>query len=120
LQPFASWKCEFSPFTNDSVPFRRRFAQQGSSFASRQKRRRFLTPTGGVVFPSSFFYWTDFVSDINANTKDNSFALLTEDGKSNKYLGDGVMAFFGYPEAHDNDAERAARAGLATLGVSIV
>ena len=32
-----------------------------------------------------------------------------------KYLGDGVMAFFGYPEAHDNDAERAARAGLAVL-----
>jgi predicted ATPase/class 3 adenylate cyclase/ribosomal protein L40E len=32
-----------------------------------------------------------------------------------QYLGDGVMAFFGYPEAHDNDAERAARAGLALL-----
>ncbi|HEV2979590.1 MAG TPA: AAA family ATPase, partial [Casimicrobiaceae bacterium] len=32
-----------------------------------------------------------------------------------KYLGDGVMAFFGYPEAHDNDAERAARAGLAII-----
>src|SRR6266851_5527250 len=32
-----------------------------------------------------------------------------------KYLGDGVMAFFGYPEAHDNDAERAVRAGLAIL-----
>ena len=32
-----------------------------------------------------------------------------------KYLGDGVMAFFGYPEAHDNDAERAVRAGLALL-----
>jgi class 3 adenylate cyclase/tetratricopeptide (TPR) repeat protein len=32
-----------------------------------------------------------------------------------KYLGDGVMTFFGYPEAHDNDAERAARAGLAIL-----
>jgi class 3 adenylate cyclase len=32
-----------------------------------------------------------------------------------KYLGDGVMAFFGYPEAHDNDAERAVRGGLAIL-----
>jgi class 3 adenylate cyclase len=32
-----------------------------------------------------------------------------------KYLGDGVMALFGYPEAHDNDAERAALAGLAIL-----
>ena len=30
-----------------------------------------------------------------------------------QYLGDGVMAYFGWPEAHDNDAERAARAGLA-------
>jgi class 3 adenylate cyclase/tetratricopeptide (TPR) repeat protein len=29
-----------------------------------------------------------------------------------KYLGDGVMAFFGYPEAHDDDAERA---GLAIV-----
>jgi class 3 adenylate cyclase/tetratricopeptide (TPR) repeat protein len=32
-----------------------------------------------------------------------------------QYLGDGVMAFFGYPEAHDNDAECAARAGLEIL-----
>ena len=32
-----------------------------------------------------------------------------------QYLGDGVMAFFGYPEAHDNDAERGARAALAIL-----
>jgi class 3 adenylate cyclase len=30
-------------------------------------------------------------------------------GSVAQYLGDGVMAYFGYPEAHDNDAERAAR-----------
>jgi class 3 adenylate cyclase/tetratricopeptide (TPR) repeat protein len=37
------------------------------------------------------------------------------DGHVAKYLGDGVMAYFGWPEAHDNDAERASRAGLAIL-----
>jgi class 3 adenylate cyclase len=31
------------------------------------------------------------------------------------YLGDGVMAYFGWPEAHDNNAERAIRAGLSIL-----
>ena len=29
-----------------------------------------------------------------------------------KYMGDGVLAYFGYPQAHEHDAERAARAGL--------
>jgi class 3 adenylate cyclase/tetratricopeptide (TPR) repeat protein len=32
-----------------------------------------------------------------------------------QYLGDGVMAYFGWPEAHENNAERAVRAGLAML-----
>jgi class 3 adenylate cyclase len=30
-----------------------------------------------------------------------------------KKLGDGLMALFGYPVAHENDAERAARAALS-------
>jgi predicted ATPase len=29
-----------------------------------------------------------------------------------QYLGDGVLVFFGYPQAHEDDAERAVRAGL--------
>src|SRR5215472_4205211 len=44
-----------------------------------------------------------------------SEAVTRYGGHVAQYLGDGVMAFFGYPEAHDNDAERAARAGLAML-----
>src|SRR5262249_57962371 len=32
-----------------------------------------------------------------------------------QYLGDGVLAYFGYPIAHENDAERAILAGLAIL-----
>jgi class 3 adenylate cyclase len=42
-------------------------------------------------------------------------AITAFGGYVAKYLGDGVMAYFGWPEAHDNDAERAARAGLAIL-----
>ncbi|MFZ2079112.1 MAG: adenylate/guanylate cyclase domain-containing protein, partial [Xanthobacteraceae bacterium] len=29
-----------------------------------------------------------------------------------KYMGDGVLVYFGYPHAHEDDAERAVRAGL--------
>src|SRR5208282_4922974 len=29
-----------------------------------------------------------------------------------KYMGDGVLIYFGYPHAHEDDAERAVRAGL--------
>jgi class 3 adenylate cyclase len=36
-----------------------------------------------------------------------------------KYMGDGVLVYFGYPQAHEDDAERAVRAGLElTAGVS--
>jgi class 3 adenylate cyclase/predicted ATPase len=36
-----------------------------------------------------------------------------------KYMGDGVLIYFGYPQAHEDDAERAVRAGLELVaGVS--
>src|SRR6516162_9223292 len=34
------------------------------------------------------------------------------DGFVAKYMGDGVLLYFGYPQAHEDDAERAVRAGL--------
>jgi len=33
-----------------------------------------------------------------------------------KYMGDGVLIYFGYPHAHEDDAERAVRAGLELVG----
>src|ERR1700704_2858902 len=32
-----------------------------------------------------------------------------------KYMGDGVLVYFGYPKAHEDDAERAVRAGLELI-----
>jgi class 3 adenylate cyclase/predicted ATPase len=42
--------------------------------------------------------------------------LITEAGGFvAKYMGDGVLAYFGYPLAHEHDAEHAVRAGLALV-----
>src|SRR5262249_56792891 len=32
-----------------------------------------------------------------------------------KYMGDGILVYFGYPEAHEDDAERAVQAGLELI-----
>ena len=37
------------------------------------------------------------------------------DGFVGRYMGDGVLVYFGYPQAHEDDAERAVRAGLGAI-----
>jgi class 3 adenylate cyclase/predicted ATPase len=37
------------------------------------------------------------------------------DGFVSRYMGDGVLVYFGYPQAHEDDAERAVRAGLGAI-----
>src|SRR5205807_4410042 len=37
------------------------------------------------------------------------------DGFVSRYMGDGVLIYFGYPQAHEDDAERAVRAGLSAI-----
>jgi class 3 adenylate cyclase/predicted ATPase len=39
------------------------------------------------------------------------------DGYIARYMGDGVLVYFGYPQAHEDDAERAVRAALALVEV---
>jgi hypothetical protein len=36
-------------------------------------------------------------------------------GNIARYMGDGVLAYFGYPQAHEDDAEQATHAGLALV-----
>src|SRR5215472_16481223 len=56
--------------------------------------------------------WRDTVAGYHRTAAE---AITRFGGHVAKYLGDGVIAFFGYPEAHDDDAERATRAGLAII-----
>jgi class 3 adenylate cyclase len=56
--------------------------------------------------------WRELVASYHRAAAE---AITRYGGHVAKYLGDGVMAYFGWPEAHDNDGERAARSGLAIL-----
>jgi len=42
-------------------------------------------------------------------------AIARFDGYIAQYLGDGLLVFFGYPQAHEDDAQRAVRAGLGIV-----
>src|SRR5262245_31917957 len=41
--------------------------------------------------------------------------IAKSDGVVARYMGDGMLVYFGYPQAHEDDAERAVRAGLALV-----
>lgn len=42
--------------------------------------------------------------------------IAEADGFVSRYMGDGVLVYFGFPQAHEDDAERAVRAGLGAMG----
>jgi class 3 adenylate cyclase len=50
--------------------------------------------------------------EIRAYQNAVSTVVTRYDGFVAKYMGDGVLAYFGYPRAHEDDAERAVRAAL--------
>ena len=55
----------------------------------------------------------DWRNLVNAYLDEATKAVTGLGGHVLKRLGDGLMALFGYPQAHENDAERAVRAALA-------
>ena len=53
---------------------------------------------------------------ISAYHKCAAETMRSFGGFVSQYLGDGVLVYFGYPQAHEDDAERAVRAGLELVG----
>src|SRR5215471_7950075 len=54
----------------------------------------------------------DVIAAYNAAVRQEVRRL---DGFVAKYMGDGVLVYFGYPNAHEHDAEHAVRAGLRVI-----
>jgi class 3 adenylate cyclase len=57
----------------------------------------------------------DLRSVIGAYHKCVAETVARFDGFVARYMGDGVLVYFGYPQAHEDDAERAVRAGLTLV-----
>jgi class 3 adenylate cyclase/predicted ATPase/energy-coupling factor transporter ATP-binding protein EcfA2 len=60
----------------------------------------------------------DLQDMIRRFLNDCSHAIGRFNGYIAKYLGDGLLVYFGYPQAHEHDAERAVHAGLAVLDLA--
>lgn len=58
-------------------------------------------------------YDPEQLRELNRTYQDAAKAAIEKfDGYVARYMGDGVLAYFGYPKAHEDDAEQAVRAGL--------
>ena len=56
------------------------------------------------------------LQDVIRGYQDTVTAIIGEfDGFVARYMGDGLLVYFGYPQAHEDDAERAIRAGLGIV-----
>jgi class 3 adenylate cyclase len=92
-------------------------SQQPAGTFEAAGERRYLTvlfcdlvDSTGIASRLDAEEWRDLVG---AYFEGASAAVTEMGGTVAKKLGDGLMALFGYPTAHENDAERAARAALA-------
>jgi class 3 adenylate cyclase/tetratricopeptide (TPR) repeat protein len=56
--------------------------------------------------------WRDIAAQYQRSAGE---AVTRLGGHVAKYLGDGLVVYFGYPQAHEDDAERAVRGGLAIV-----
>jgi class 3 adenylate cyclase/predicted ATPase len=61
----------------------------------------------------------DLASVIGAYQRCCAAVIARYDGFIARYVGDGIIVYFGYPQAHEDDAERAVHAALAVIeGIS--
>src|SRR5260370_39756827 len=52
---------------------------------------------------------------IQAYRQRCAVVIVGQGGIGARHAGDGILAYFGYPRAHENDAERALRAALGLV-----
>jgi class 3 adenylate cyclase/predicted ATPase len=107
------------PPTRDVAQSARSAASAPTSLPTADAERRQLTvmfcDLVGSTALSTRFDPEDLREVIGAYHRAVAEIVAGFDGFVAKYMGDGVLVYFGYPQAHEDDAERAVRAGLALI-----
>jgi class 3 adenylate cyclase len=85
---------------------------RGSRWYQRVTRRLMFSDLVGSTALSARMDPEDLREVISAYQKCVAETVGRFGGFVAKYMGDGVLIYFGYPQAHEDDAERAVRAGL--------
>ncbi|MCG2631800.1 AAA family ATPase [Bradyrhizobium sp. WYCCWR 13023] len=87
--------------------------ERGSQEAERRQLTVMFVDLVGSTALSSQLDPEDMRSVLTAYQNAVAGAVTRFEGNVAKYMGDGVLCYFGYPRAHEDDAERAVRAGSA-------
>src|SRR6202040_1483503 len=98
------------PFANATAGIESR-TQEAPAPERRQVTIMFADLVGSTAL-SGGMHPEDLREVISAYQKCVAQIVGRFDGFVAKYMGDGVLVYFGYPEAHEDDPERAVRAGL--------
>jgi class 3 adenylate cyclase len=83
--------------------------------AKRRQLTAMFTDLIGSTAVSTKLDPEDLLSVMSAYHKCVAETVARFDGFVAKYMGDGILIYFGYPQAHEDDAEHAVRAGLGLI-----
>ena len=90
-------------------------ASKESSTAERRQLTVMFCDLVGSTALSTRFDPEDMREIITAYHRTVAEIVAAADGFVSRYMGDGVLVYFGFPQAHEDDAERAVRAGLGVV-----
>ena len=104
-----------APMAAPSLPFLPNASPTSAVEAERRQLTVMFCDLVGSTCLSEQFDPEDLREILLAYQNASAKVIALFGGHIAKYLGDGLLVYFGYPQAHEDDAQRAVRAGLGIL-----
>jgi class 3 adenylate cyclase len=110
-QPLPALRQAGRPAASEDAPAAIAVAPVGAEAERRQLTVMFCDLVGSTALSTGMD--PEDLRDVIASYQSRcSAAIRRYDGFVAKFMGDGILVYFGYPRAHEDEAERSVRAGL--------